>query len=393
MSIERDEELLKFATPRQAEILVAYWKHGTQKKTAAALGIAYQTVGGAILGVKRRAAKHGHSPDHDLTHQVPDGYKIKGVSTLYREGQEAPVLQWVKTNEDHERQMEILREMVAGLSGEIVPVKPLPGPDIKSDELLAVYPVGDHHLGMYAWKEESGGNYTMEIAERLLASAFSSLTTSLPKTGQALLVFLGDLFHYDSLEPVTPTAKNQLDSDGRYALMIRTGIRLVRNSIAAVMARHQTVHVIIQAGNHDPSSALFLAECLAALFENEPRISIDTSPRQFHYHEHGRNLVGVCHGHETKKLDALPLIMARDMPEAWGRTSHRFWMTGHVHQDRVVDVQGVRCESFRVLPPTDAWADGKGYRGTREMKALLLHQDHGEVQRVSVNPGMFAPKK
>ena len=132
-----------------------------------------------------------------------------------------------------------------------------------------------------------------------------------------------------------------------------------------------------------------LAEALAAIYEREPRISVDRSPSPFHYWRHGKNLIGVCHGHEARKLDKLPLLMATDRPRDWGETVHRYWYTGHVHSDRVLDVEGTRVESFRVLPPTDAWAHGKGYRSGREMKALVLHAEYGETMRVSFKPEMM----
>lgn len=328
------------------------------------------------------------APDPVVIGDVAEGHAIKGLSTLY-DGKGKLVSQWVKTSSDPKRQEAKIRELARGLRAKVTPIHPTPAPETLRD-LMAVYPVGDHHLGMYAWSEESGGNYDMKLGSRMLRKAMGSLCAGMPKAERALVALLGDFFHYDTLDPVTPTAKNQLDSDGRYALMIRTGIRLVRDTIELARARHKRVDVIVQAGNHDPTTSLFLAECLSAFYENEPRVTVDTSPRQFHYVDHGECLVGVCHGHEVRRLDDLPLLMARDRPEEWGRTRHRYWLTGHVHKDRVVDVAGVRVESFRILPPTDAWADAHGYRSSQEMKALLLHAKHGEVQRVSVNPGMFA---
>ena len=391
-ALTRDEELERYATPRQWEIELAYWDAGTQPAAAEILGISQSRVSGALRAIRRRAASQGYAPEHDLTHPIPDGFRLRGASSLYKKGEPAPLLTWVKTTRDLDRQEELLVEMVAGLSGELAAVSPIPGPEPEQhmDELLAVYPVGDHHLGMRAWREDSGGEYNLEISERLLAQAFGSLTASLPPAGSALIVFLGDLFHFDTMEPVTPAHKNQLDADGRYGEMVRAGVRLVRRSIEYTLARHPRVTVIVQAGNHDPSSSLLLAECLYAMYELEPRVTIDRSPRMYHYYEHGANLIGVCHGHEVKKLDSLPLIMAHDRQEAWARTKHRLWLTGHVHHDRTLDVHGTRIESFRILAPTDAYANMRGYRGHQEMKAILLHARHGEVQRVSVNPGMFA---
>ena len=128
---------------------------------------------------------------------------------------------------------------------------------------------------------------------------------------------------------------------------------------------------------------------MAALYERDERVSVDTVPNHFHYHHFGSTLIGVHHGHGPK-LEQLPLIMAADQPEAWGQSQHRYWYTGHTHKDRVLDIQGVRVESFRVLPPKDAWAAGKGYRSARSMTAITIHKKFGEADRRFVKPEMFA---
>jgi len=373
-------------------LLLAYRKAGNARDAAVDCGLnpnSFALVTRALAAVRVRAARAGYAPECDSTHLAPPGYRLRGTSTLYVKGQAEPALQWVKTTADDEYREAMLREMVAGFCDELPRAKALAGPKIATDELCAVYPVGDHHVGMYSWAEETGQDYDLDAAERLLAGAFDSLVASMPNASTAVLVYLGDLFHYDSLESVTPTNKNLLDADGRYAKMVRTAIRIVRRSVAVTLAKHARVHVVVQPGNHDPSSSVMLAEALAAIYENEPRITVDTSPNQFHYYRHGKCLVGVCHGHEVRKLDKLPIIMATDRPSDWGETEFRYWYTGHVHTDRVLDVEGTRVESFRVLPPSDAWAHGRGYRSSREMKAIVLHARHGETMRVAFRPQML----
>ena len=83
------------------------------------------------------------------------------------------------------------------------------------------------------------------------------------------------------------------------------------------------------------------------------------------------------------------MIMAADREQAWGRTKFRYWLTGHVHNQRLWDFPGCSVESFRVLAPQDAWAFNKGYRSQRDMKAIIYHAEYGEVSRVTVNPEMF----
>lgn len=390
--VPRDDGLLAYATQREREMIEAYWTTQNARQAAINCGLSpksWSAITGALANVKAKASRRGYAPEYDHTHAAPPGYKLRGTSTLYLKGSAEPAMQWVKTTADDEYREAMLRQMVEGFCDTLKREKPVPFKGHALEELCAVYPVGDHHMGMYAWAEEAGADYDLDKAEALLNAAFTYLTGAMPPAKTGLVVFLGDLFHYDSLESVTPANKNLLDSDGRYAKMVRTCVRVTRRAVTAALLRHEKVHVIVQPGNHDPSSAIMLGEALAAIYENEPRITVDRSPSPFHYYRHGRCLVGVCHGHEVKKLDKLPILMAAHRPEDWGATAFRYWYTGHFHHDRVIDVEGTRVESFRVLPPTDAWAHSKGYVSGREMKAVMLHAQHGEAMRISFRPEMM----
>jgi hypothetical protein len=332
-------------------------------------------------------ARRGHAPEYDMTHRVPDGYFVKGVSTLYDEvGNQK--LQWVKSSIDHERQQELFRAAISAMVADVPRLAPVAPPDSTLDHLMACYPVGDHHLGMLSWNEETGANYDIDIAEKLLSGAAMHLVLSAPKSTRAAIVILGDFLHYDSFVAVTPTNKNPLDADGRYPKMVRAAIRIIRRIVSIALQHHQEVLLIIEFGNHDPATSIFLMEALAALYENEPRVTVDRSPRHHHYFSFGKCLVGTHHGHGTKMQD-LPLLMATDQPELWGQAEYRYWWTGHVHHDSAKDFNGCRVESFRILAPPDAWAANKGYRSQRDMKAIILHKDWGEVARQIVNPAML----
>jgi hypothetical protein len=386
MPWERDENLRQFATDRQWEILEAWWAEGSAVKAGEKLGIDQAAVGRTKFAVLRKAALRGYAPGYDTKHIVPDGFKLKGTSTLYDDAGNQR-LQWVKTSRDQERQAEFLKEAAEAFASELPRIEPTtaqPG----AEHLLAAYPVGDHHFGMYAWREEAGADYDLGIAERLLFGGFDYLISAAPQANTALIAFLGDFMHYDSMIPVTPTSNNQLDADSRFGKMVRTAIRGMRYAIRSALQKHNKVQVIVEIGNHDLASSVFLMEALANIYENEPRVSVDTSPSHFHYYKFGQNLIGTHHGHGVK-LDRLPIIMAADKPEEWGQTRHRYWSTGHVHEKRVFDQGGASVESFRVLPPTDAWAHQKGYRSTRNMTGIVLHKEHGEVARHTVTPEMM----
>jgi hypothetical protein len=320
--------------------------------------------------------------------EVPDGFKVTGRSTLIDMGTGEAKLEWVKTTADKERQEQLLRESFEAFAKSLPKVKPFKAPDKVADDLMAVYPVGDHHLGMLSWAEETGADYDLQIGETLLAQATDHLINSVPSCSHAALVFLGDFLHYDSFESVTPKNRNQLDSDTRFPKMVRAGIRSMRRMIEAAAKKHRHVSVIIEIGNHDLASSIFLMECMANIYEMDERITVDTSPRHYHYLRFGKNLIGTHHGHGTK-MEQLPLIMASDRPDDWGQTEFRYWHTGHVHHDSVKDIQGCLVESHRILAPADAWAVNSGYRSRRDMKAIVLHRDYGEVERVKFNPRMI----
>ncbi len=389
LSISRiDPELGQYATPRELEHIAAITEHGSQSAAAIAFGIHPAAISRSMKRLRARAALRGYSPDHDMTRTVPDGYQVKGVSSYYGADGELRG-QWVKSKIDAERQAEMLQAMIEGLSSTIPRATQIVTPrDPLASDLMACYPVGDHHLGSLSWAEETGDDYDLNIAENLLLRATDHLIDVAPQCETSIIAILGDFFHYDSFDALTPTNHNILDSDTRYPKMVRTATGLVRYMIDAALKRHGAVHVIIEIGNHDLSSSIFLAEFISALYENESRVSVDTSPSHFHYFSFGRVLVGTYHGHRTKMAN-LPLIMANDRPELWGATDHRYWWTGHVHHEQVKDYVGCRVESFRVLAAADAYTANAGYRSKRDMKAIILHKTFGEVARHTVNPLML----
>lgn len=384
---ERDEGYREYATESQWAYAEAWWRSGNTRAAAEEFGVHHTSVLRAIQAIEAKAARAGYAPQHGMIQTAPPGYAIRGTSTLY-DADGTARLQWVKTKQDPDAMLMLAQEAAVSLAETLPRIKPSAAPSHTATALMAGYPIGDHHLGMYAWADEAGGSYDVGIAERLLDRAAAALVEAAPPADVALIAILGDFFHYDSLEPVTPTSKNLLDSDGRYAKMIAVGLRLARRVIETALGKHARVHVIVEPGNHDLSTSLFLAVALAALYEREPRVHVDTSPRHYHYYEFGKVLIGVHHGHGAKPAE-LPLIMASDQPEAWGRTRHKHWWTGHIHKGTKLDVQGVIVESFRVLPPTDAWAANRGYRGARNMTSIVYHREHGEVARNTICPEML----
>lgn len=388
MPFSLDERLRPYATEKQWVQLSAWSETGSTGKAAAKLGVDKAIFSRVQKAVSKKAAIHGYSPEHDMTHPTPEGITLKGTSTLYKDDGSI-ALQWVKTKQDDAIRHQLWQEIAAGLSDDLPRASPIKAPKHTNSDLLAVYPIGDHHLGMLAWGAETGEDYDLKISEKLLVDATDHLLRAAPECDQALVVFLGDFMHYDSFVPETPASRNKLDADSRYPKMVHAAVRLMRYVIEAAARRHKNVRVMIVPGNHDPSSSIFLMACMKNIYEKDPRISIDDSPMDFHYFQFGKNLIGGYHGHNVK-LDKLPLIMATDRPKEWGETVHRVILTGHVHHNQTQkDVSGCSVESVQVLATEDAWAHKNGYRSGRSMVSIIFHREHGEWARHKVNPGMF----
>lgn len=317
-----------------------------------------------------------------------DGFAIKGMSTLYgldEEGNRVPKVQWVKTQKDHAVQieemakhLEVLCEPYRGI------VEPTAAPDGNTDDLMCVIPMGDPHVGMYAWAEEAGEDFDLETCTRNIRSAIERVVQQAPDSKRCALVLLGDNFHADSPANRTEASGHALDVDTRWSKVLREGIRTFRWCIDRLAQKHQEVEVVVARGNHDSNSALMLAIALELAYENEPRVTIHRNESKFAYLRFGANLIGVHHGDTVRKLGELPAIMAADRPTDWGETKHRRWLVGHVHHESAREYRGCVVETFRILAPGDAWHNGAGYRADRDIRCDVLHRDHGMIGRTII---------
>ena len=382
------DALVQFATVRELEYLDAIKAHGSERKAAKALGVSRGSVSNAMGLLKKRAALRGYSPKHDMTHVVPDGYVVQGASTYYnKDGRMAG--QWVKSSLDDQRRQDLLKASIEAMAEEVRGLCPaIPSPPKTSADLLTVYPLGDPHIGMRAWAKETGADFDLKIAERLTLAAVDRLVSVAPPSDIALILPLGDVFHANDQSNVTPGHKNQLDVDSRHVHVLQVGIRTFRHVILRALEKHAKVVVRFVRGNHDPEAVWALAFTISAFFENEPRVTVDLSPADHWFYRFGKVLLGATHG-DKSKAEQLPGVMACDRAEDWGQTKHRHWLCGHVHYSSVKEFPGVTVETFRTLAAADAWAAGMGYRAGRDMRALVYHREHGEIERHRADIGIL----
>lgn len=374
-----DPNLEQFATEKQQTYIKAINEHGGIRAAERALDTSHDAIGASMRRLTRLAGSKGYAPAYDMTRPAPDGFAVKGVSTYYDEAGKVRG-QWVKTNRDQSQTEELLREFVQSLCQDIKPLPPVGDISCAADnDLLAVYPMGDPHFGLYAWWQECGDNFDIEIAEKLTTAAIDRLVASAPAAETGLLLNLGDMFHADNQRNVTVSG-HQLDVDGRWKKTLQIGLRAMVYCVRRMLEKHKRVIFRINGGNHDGHSSYALALMMDCYFHMEPRVEVDLSPAVCWYHQFGQVLIGSTHGDTVKGVDLLG-VMAADQPKAWGETSQRYWYVGHVHHQDIKEYRGGTVEYFRTLAARDAWHQGQGYRAGRDMRLLVLHRQFGEIER------------
>lgn len=385
-----DPKLLEYATERQRDILTAIETHGSQRAAAEALGLARGTISSAIASVQARAAKMGWSPSHDMTRTVPDGFRVKGTSTLYGEDGK-PKLQWVKSQVDQERQEAIFREACAAMAETLPRVKPAPRPAKTDAALCNLYTLTDCHVGALAWHKEGGSDWDVKIAERTLVAAFAHMVNAAPAAKIGFINQLGDFLHSDGsngLLPVTPMHGHVLDQDGRFSKIVGAAIRILRRIVDFALEKHEQVVVLLAEGNHDMSSSIWLRAMFKALYENEPRVSVIESELPYYAYQHGSTMLAFHHGH-MKKNDDLPLLFAAQYPKVWGNTTKRYAHTGHRHHTEEKEHSGMIVIQHPTIAARDAYAARGGWLAERSATAITYHERFGQVARNTVTPEMF----
>lgn len=366
------------------ELLASVAEHGSNSKAAKALGIDRRTIDRRM----KRLALRGFSPAHDMTKTVPDGYTVKGVSSYYdRDGN--LVGQWVKSQQDPDRIRAMIEEVMRGLLEEVPRLKPSKAPKQAPDGLLNCYVVTDYHLGMLAWGEETGDDWDTDIAENMLVGWFAQAMAEAPDAEVGVFAQLGDFLHWDGWDAVTPASKHLLDADTRFPKLARVAIRAVRRIIDMMLAKHLRVHVIMAEGNHDPTSSVWLRELCAAMYEADPRVTVDVRPDPYYGLEWGKTLLLFHHGHKRKPSN-IDSVFVSKFREEFGRTEFAYAHMGHMHHIEQKETNLMVVEQHRTLAASDAYASRGGWLSGRDAQVITYDKRYGERTRRRIPASLVA---
>lgn len=295
--------------------------------------------------------------------------------------------EWIKTDFELEGATDKLREAAEALAEELPRQKPIKAPSHSLEDLCTTYIVTDYHMGMLSWEEETGDSWDTNIAYDLLINWFGAAIASTPDSHTGVLCQLGDFMHYDGLDAVTPMSKHVLDADTRFPKLVDMSVRLLRQVINMMLRKHQHVHVVMAEGNHDLASSVWLRCLFGALYENEPRVTVDNTHIPYYSFEWGKTSLFFHHGHK-KNLKGLSKTFVGLFDELWGRTKHRYGFVGHFHHEKVIEDALMKIEQFPTLAAKDAYAVRGGWLSKREASAITFSKQYGRVGRVDITPDM-----
>jgi hypothetical protein len=375
--------------------------HAISKEDEAATRAAFTEANGnvthaaALLGIPRttmstrlaKMAREGHAPGH-FDHGVAPGFRMAKVTV--QRGPEGTVERtWERQSPDDEARQAAMEAAYAAMAAELPRLDPFADPHRPTQaDLATVYTLTDCHVGMLAWHKEGGADWDLAIAERTLTGCFRQMVDSAPASELGVVNQLGDWLHFDGLAAVTPSSGHLLDADGRFGKIVEASIRILRRIIDMALAKHQRVHVLMVEGNHDLASSVWLRKMFAALYENEPRVTVDDTELPYYALRFGQTMLAFHHGH-LKKNDQLPLLFASQFSKMWGDTTKRYCHTGHRHHVEEKEHSGMTVTQHPTLAARDAYAARGGWIANRAATAITYSAKHGEVGRVTVCPEMI----
>ena len=383
-----DHPLRQFcSTQKQTDAVRLVLEDGlSQNEAAVIMNMTRSSLKEHLRAVRNKAKRQGYSPENDWLHPVPDGHKIKGVSTFYDEDGN-PVRQWVKSQTDEQRQFEILIERLEAAQEGLPRFKPAAAPKSTDSDLLTLVTITDFHLGMYAYEAETGDDWDMKIARDVFLNSINDMIKASPKSGTGVLCQLGDFLHWDGILSVTPQSGHILDADTRYGKLVEMAMSVMTEAVTMMLRKFEKVVVISAEGNHDISGSIWLRKHIKHLFADDPRLEVIDNDFPYYAYLHGETMLGFHHGHKVKLAQLHKLFASEPrFRSMWGRSESCYIHSGHFHHERVVEDGGAIAEMHPTLSGRDAYAARGGWVSRRGAKVITYHKTDGEVGRITVRP-------
>ncbi len=242
----------------------------------------------------------------------------------------------------------------------------------------------DFHFGKYAWDSETGNTYNREIAQDLLMKHTKDLLEDVQHYNiEKFIVPVGsDYFHIDTMHGSTTKGTPQ-DTDGTLTQIMFEGSYLMVKFID-MLRQIADVGIMVAPGNHDMVLSYSLLLFLQGYYRHTDDVSVTQTLTLRQYTKYGNTVIGITHGDGAKSKD-LPGLMVNESGYPITKDVNRIWFTGHLHSEKVVEVQHVKLYQMPSLAGKDRWHAAKGYTSIRGMATYLICKQRGVRHNIISN--------
>lgn len=243
----------------------------------------------------------------------------------------------------------------------------------------------DWHAGLLAWREETGQDYDLHIAQERLRHCVMDIVSRCRNKHlkKIYLVTLGDLLHFDNDEQKTTKGTFQ-QADGRlskiFDFTLDTLIDFV--SILATLAPTEIIYI---PGNHDRLTGYMAIKAVEMAFRSTLTVTFDTKPRSEKWRLFGGNLVGWHHGDAPSKN--MKNWLQHKARKEFGQARYAEIHNGHLHSQGVREtnrdlnldgeMSGITIRTLPTIAPSSFWESQQEYSSV--LKTLMCFVWHDEI--------------
>jgi AraC-like DNA-binding protein len=265
-------------------------------------------------------------------------------------------------------------------------------------EYAAVLAIQDFHFGRWSSDIEVKNATGIQKQQNDLFKCVIDLLEKVAMFGAPEILYMtiaGDWLNSDNFK-LTTTKGTEQDSVPSHTFMMYNGGLLLVQLIDMLRQVFPKIELVITPGNHDRDPSISLYMFVSAWYRNVEGVkSIYSDLNSFkdlegrhlrarQYRTYGTNLLCFTHGDGAKNQN-MPIVIANEMRENWGKTKHTFLITGHLHYRISQDLFGVQHIQVPSLAGDDRYHDLKGYQGERGMTMILIDKEKGYMAELFSN--------
>ena len=233
--------------------------------------------------------------------------------------------------------------------------------------------VADAHVGLLAWRYESGADYDLHICcERFLAGINDIVERSRGRKFKKIyLCTLGDVLHVDNMASTTTKGTVQ-QSDGRITKIVEFAYDMMNTALLKLRELNAPIEYVYLCGNHDTVVGFCLVKWLEG---TNPDITFDTLPNPQKAIHFGSCLIGLTHGDMPKYNKGQWLF--NDYRKEFGESNFVEEHSGHIHTEEAKKYNGVMVRSVLAQCGNSYWEHQQGYRSQRGIQCFVWNEDKG----------------